>query len=136
MKIVCQKCKETKDSSEFHKNRRHKTGHHQRCKPCRVEDAGKRWREQKEKLSYENAGYRMKSVYGITMEEYEEMARDVDFSCEICGVRYDKSKRLCVDHDHETGEVRGLLCNSCNRGLGFLKDSSEILKKALAYLNP
>ncbi len=44
------------------------------------------------------------------------------------------SKGLCVDHDHKTGEIRGLLCDSCNNGLGRFKDNPEILASALSYL--
>lgn len=51
--------------------------------------------------------------------------------CEICGKHQDV---LRLDHDHSTGEMRGWLCTNCNRGLGYLKDSTEVLMKALAYL--
>jgi hypothetical protein len=74
--------------------------------------------------------------YGITPEEYREMLLSQDGRCAICGC-YETSKgrtRLAVDHQHDSGQVRGLLCNSCNAGLGFLKDNEQILENALAYL--
>lgn len=56
--------------------------------------------------------------------------------CFICGITQDKLKRgLCVDHDHKTGKIRGLLCSPCNFILGFAKDEIEILTNAVAYLN-
>jgi len=56
-------------------------------------------------------------TYGLTIEEVEEMARQQDNACAICL----KVKRLGVDHDHETGRVRGLLCWSCNLAVGWLE---------------
>lgn len=66
--------------------------------------------------------------YGITLEQAEEL---YSRGCEICG----SNKKLCIDHCHESGEVRGCLCDLCNRGLGFFRDSGDFLKKALVYLN-
>ena len=55
--------------------------------------------------------------------------------CAICGVpEYELPSRLYIDHDHETGKVRGLLCPSCNTGLGHLKDDPEVLLRACIYL--
>jgi hypothetical protein len=70
--------------------------------------------------------------YGITVEEYEVMAKMQDYGCAICGEFLDGT--LHVDHDHITGKVRGLLCNNCNNGLGRFKDNIEFLENAILYL--
>jgi hypothetical protein len=77
--------------------------------------------------------YALKKKYNITLEEYNSMAHSQENKCAICG---DISGKLCVDHDHKTGEVRGLLCTNCNTSLGKFKDSIEILKNAISYLTP
>ena len=71
--------------------------------------------------------------YGLSLEEFEHMAKQQDNKCLICGGP-GRNDLLCVDHDHITGQVRGLLCSNCNTGLGMFKDSIEVLKKALEYL--
>jgi hypothetical protein len=53
-------------------------------------------------------------------------------NCAICGIQL---KRACLDHDHKSGKIRGVLCFKCNSGLGHFEDSSTILLKALQYLN-
>lgn len=53
--------------------------------------------------------------------------------CAIC--KAPKGNKLCVDHDHRTGKVRGLLCSNCNAGLGMFKDSEDLLQSAKGYLN-
>lgn len=82
--------------------------------------------------------YLMKA-YGITYEEYLELFNKNSGRCYICnsdGFRIDPNQRLklAVDHCHETGVVRGMLCHNCNRGLGLFQDSPEFLKTAAAYL--
>lgn len=74
--------------------------------------------------------------YGITPEEYDKLYVAQDGKCAICEATRgsDTAEYLCVDHCHETGAIRGLLCNSCNRGIGNLKDSVQLVTKALAYL--
>ena len=72
--------------------------------------------------------YDLKRHYGITKEERDSLFKD---GCEVCG-SYDK---LCVDHDHNTGAVRGCLCSRCNTGLGMFNDSKRNLEKAIRYLN-
>jgi len=77
--------------------------------------------------------------YGIGVEEYEELFIKQDGKCAICGKpesRTVKGKvtRLAVEHDHETGKVRGLACHACNRMLGFSGDCPERLEAGAAYL--
>ena len=80
--------------------------------------------------------------YGLTMEEYQAMIDEQNGRCAICSqVPSPRRVRdgvwasgLVVDHNHETGIVRGLLCNGCNRAMGLFKDSSATLNAALAYM--
>jgi hypothetical protein len=74
--------------------------------------------------------------YKVTREIYEALLIAQDYKCKICGKIHEWTAygKLCVDHDHETGEVRGLLCTHCNRGLGAFKDDPELLNKAIQYV--
>jgi len=75
-------------------------------------------------------------IFGITLEDYNTMLEDQNGCCKICNVHYTKEKQaLSVDHCHTTQQIRGLLCNTCNRAIGLLKDSTETLQKAIEYLN-
>lgn len=74
--------------------------------------------------------------YGISEETYKVLEESQNFKCKICSkpkedLRYGV---LQVDHDHETGRVRGLLCNNCNTGLGHFKDNPTHLLRAIQYL--
>ena len=80
--------------------------------------------------------------YGITEEDWDEMLEAQGGVCAICGNEELKAHgrtgtqfRLSVDHDHQTGKVRGLLCIRCNRSLGLLGDDVEILRRAIVYLS-
>ena len=80
-------------------------------------------------------------VYGITEAEYEAMKKAQKNKCMICfseGFAIGNNghtEKLVVDHDHETGQVRHLLCHNCNRALGLLQDSVELVESAASYLN-
>lgn len=69
--------------------------------------------------------------YGIGSQEFNELARAQNGQCAICG---DAIEDLVVDHNHNTGAVRGLLCRSCNSGLGLFKDNLERLRGAVRYM--
>ncbi len=88
-----------------------------------------------EKLASKNLSgsfSRRKAKYGITRDEYETMALNQKGRCAICNEEPTESLR--VDHDHETGKVRALLCNNCNAGLGHFRDDPELLASAITYL--
>lgn len=79
-----------------------------------------------------------KRTYDITLSDWISIYVRQNGKCAICGLRAIDSKskgdKLCVDHDHTTGKVRGLLCSTCNSGLGMFKDSTKNLKNAIKYL--
>lgn len=79
----------------------------------------------------------LKLSYGLTIDEYDTMLLEQNSSCAICETTTPtgKWKVFAVDHDHTTGDVRGLLCNECNRGIGLLKDNASLLRKAADYLD-
>lgn len=76
----------------------------------------------------------LRNKYGITVEQYDEMFARQDGLCAICERPTKSGRLLSVDHDHETGRVRALLCQGCNRGLGFFSEDPESLRAAADYL--
>jgi hypothetical protein len=92
------------------------------------ERSNRKWRERNPTY------YRDKNLmdkYGITVEQYGYLLEAQEGKCAVCG---DEMRPPCVDHCHRSGKVRGLLCSSCNLGIGKLKDSSDVLAKAAAYV--
>ena len=101
--------------------------------PELVKARAQRWRDKnREEI---NAKRRFKE-YGITPEIFEELKVKQNNSCAICNTNKLSKNRdeLDIDHCHTTNKVRGLLCNSCNRGLGYFKDNPEALLNAIKYL--
>ena len=77
----------------------------------------------------------LKHHYGITLEQYEELLEEQDGKCKICGHEPQEGERaLDVDHCHDEGHIRGILCSSCNAGLGHFQDRPDLLLKAIEYL--
>ena len=96
-----------------------------------INSKAKKYRKENE--SYWNS--QLKYKFGITLEDYNSMFSEQNGCCKICNKHQtDFKARFCVDHDHETNIVRGLLCRSCNLLLGFANDSIENLYSAIDYL--
>ena len=80
----------------------------------------------------------LRSIYGISTEEYQKILISQKRVCAICGnkelTKEGVENNLCVDHNHLTGRVRGLLCRKCNSGIGMFRDNSELLFNAIRYL--
>ena len=142
---TCSKCKETKETAGFYKNKATKDGLHHECRECRLAfqrdpvniAAKKKWAKENEeqvKLTRKERYY--KNTYGISREEYDNMRVEQNHCCYICGMHEsdNHNKILYVDHDHDTGLVRKLLCSKCNHGLGLFNDSPWLLDKAAQYL--
>lgn len=131
MTKICTSCKEGKTLGEFHKNRNREDGRHDQCKECRKLFSV----NNKERLSEKDREYRLKNKFGLTVDEYDSLFETQQGCCAICGThQVNLSRRLAVDHCHNSGEVRGLLCPNCNTGIGNLRDSIELLQKGVKYL--
>ncbi len=77
----------------------------------------------------------LKDSFNMTVDDYMAMYEKQNGQCAICGSDQNGSrKNFCIDHDHETGKVRGLLCHNCNVSVGLMKDSPSLLRQAAAYL--
>ncbi len=77
----------------------------------------------------------LKRLYGITLNDYNIMLEKQNYRCAACNTdKPDGHGNFHTDHDHKTGQVRGLLCNGCNRALGFIDDSIDKLKGLIQYL--
>ena len=97
------------------------------CKPCARE-----YRARPE-VKRRKRDQQLLSQYGITREEHDQMREGQSDKCAICKEAFTKAPH--VDHCHAEGHVRGLLCNSCNVGLGHFRDNPTILQQAINYLN-
>jgi deoxycytidylate deaminase len=104
-----------------------------RRNPEKIAASAKRWREKdREKYLASHRTRSRKHLHGVTQEEYDAKLLAQAGLCAIC--RLPSKRSLAVDHNHDTEAIRGLLCDLCNRGLGLLRDSPEILQQALNYL--
>ena len=95
---------------------------------------------EKEKQRLWAMGSNLKTIYGITLDQYFALYEAQGGTCSLCPAKMSPvasgpANRLCVDHCHETGEIRGLLCKSCNTALGAFRDDPIRLQKAIDYLN-
>ena len=156
----CKTCKEDKSLELFGKLSRAKDGFNYECKPCLSKTLSyyrqKNLERTRERNRINSSEYRLnlpietkfqqsrysmlKKRYGITKETYDEMLNIQNGVCAGCGTEGNtvlgklEQKFLCVDHDHSTGKIRGLLCHSCNKALGLLQDNIETLKSLIRYL--
>lgn len=150
---TCKKCSLSKDDSLFEKGRRV-------CQDCRKNDRKLSYEANKDKYKvkardwlknnpekykeYQKTSrqnrkpkardYYLRNRFGITLEVFEQMSVEQNHVCKICGSKELTYKNLNVDHCHETGKIRGLLCTSCNTALGLFKDNIQNLTSAIRYL--
>src|SRR5882762_5639324 len=131
---TCLKCKTLKPLTDFQRHTHTRDRLRHECRGCTATY------QKSKRTDYRGAALRrhaLKKNFGITPAQYDQMFAEQKGRCAICKV--DKSGTehsafLCVDHDHETGDVRGLLCHQCNTGIGMLKDDPSLLRRAVKYL--
>lgn len=143
---ICSKCSQSKEETEFYIDRRYgrpKT----RCKQCEIahnrnwrktSPAYPAWRKRQKLTPLRTKQYNLKKSYGISLEEFEAMRVAQDDCCAACGrAGWPGGKHPgtpCVDHDHTTNRVRGLLCSHCNSAIGYADDEPARLRGMAAYL--
>jgi len=130
----CKICSVVKPFDDFVKRKNRPSGVQSYCKKCHNAKM-----KLKDRTEY-NRNFDLNKSYGIGIEDYNEMFAKQNGCCEICKthitqLNQTRKKHLCVDHDHETGKVRGLLCDKCNRGIGLLQDNKDIILNAYHYLS-
>lgn len=124
----CTFCGESRPLTDFSRQGKYRRS---RCKDCQMIE-NRSYRESVTPEQWER--YRAQKVeesYGLTRDQHIDLMLKQDNRCGICG---ELMLRNVVDHSHETGKVRGLLCHKCNTGLGKLGDNLDGLKKAIKYL--
>jgi hypothetical protein len=98
------------------------------CEACRIDDRSKPYR------SEYNLVYTLRQ-HGLTRADYDQMLAAQDGRCAICRSATTQGRgRWHIDHDHVTGQVRGLLCNNCNMGIGYFGDDPEVMTAAAKYV--
>ena len=124
---LCTKCNKTKEVTAFSESKSEKGYKQYRCKEC-----NKEYREGRKEII---KNYQLKHRFGLSLENYKELLKNQNNSCKICKIPCRTGKMLAVDHNHKTGNIRGLLCAYCNRALGLLNDDTQLLEEAIKYLN-
>lgn len=122
---VCRGCQLDKPLTDFHRDATISSGYKARCRVCVSGPRKKRHNPRRDRE------LKLIRRYGITIAEYNEMYVQQLGRCKICL----KNAKLVVDHCHQTGRVRGLLCDQCNTALGLFKDSKQSLESAISYLD-
>lgn len=134
---VCPSCTLSKPLSEFYVYNREVNGRSKKvtsgyCKTCTKSKAKQRKATMTVEQREREHRRKVLNVHGLSVDEYECRVAAQNGCCAICGKAVDGN--LCVDHCHETGGVRGLLCKPCNFGLGLFGDDPERLRRAADYL--
>lgn len=140
---TCNVCGETKPILEYYptkfksKEFPDKVYYHGKCKACFIKA------KQKDYTPEKGRDKNLRHLYGITLQEYNALLEKQNNRCAICKTTDPKGRKsgrggavevFYVDHDHETGNVRGLLCNICNRTIGYIGENSGVLEEMIKYL--
>jgi len=145
---VCSKCKQKKPLSEFWRDNARPDGRKSQCKKC-SSTYQKLPKALWKRRIYSRAHYAKHKnlrrcrdnahAHGMTVEEYDSFFAKRNYQCEVCGMTQEESYKLLnqtlsIDHCHETGENKGLLCNLCNPASGMLKDDPDLAFRLWRYL--
>jgi hypothetical protein len=124
----CTRCRKVKSIIEF--DEKSTDEHYKSCSKCLDYEREYKHRRNKEVTKKNKRTRDLKRLYNLSLEEYEKMVALQGGKCYIC----QRDKKLVVDHNHLTNKVRSLLCDKCNRGLGFFDEDIGFLIGAIEYL--
>ena len=136
---TCKICNQPKPLTEFYQTVRNGEpyGHHGKCKSCYIK------KQQKNYDPIKKRDENLKRLYGIGLNEYNNLLDNQNGKCAICGTTEPGGRKsgrggavdvFYVDHDHKTEKVRGLLFNVCNRTMGYVGENSGVLEEMIKYL--
>jgi len=142
--MKCCRCKKELPETEFYSHKTNMRGYQWECKLCRAEMQREYYQKNKDRILAYNREYnrthkkqlakydRVKRLkkYNLTPEQYDQMVEAQKGSCAICKIPIEKPD---IDHNHQTGKTRGVLCPRCNHGLGFV-ENKRFHETAEAYL--
>lgn len=131
---TCSKCGVLQPVKNFHKDAKRADGLKSNCKTCYSLFHKKYYEENLEKVKTKNKKMWLNKKYNMSIEQYEELKKQQNYKCAICFSELQEGFLSHVDHSHDTGQIRGILCRWCNTGLGNFLDSIENLEKAANYL--
>lgn len=137
---ICTKCNVNKPLENYYNSPTGKFGKNSWCKECEKIKRRNYVAKNPDLIRDRQLLGKRRSLYGLTQEQFEDIYKNQKGLCYICEEVLDLDRKGCdkrkcvVDHDHNTGEIRGLLCRLCNQGLGLFKDNNKILERAIMYL--
>lgn len=136
---ICALCKEEKSLNLFGKVKTYNglgVKYRSYCNPCRVVYNSANDKNHSERIVLSRRKIKLKSRYNITPEDYKSQLSLQLGQCSLCSIDLSKlnRKNIHLDHNHTTGKLRGILCSTCNSGLGMFKDKPDILRRALDYI--
>jgi len=129
----CTRCNQERSLSDFTFDRRRPRGRTSVCKQCETKRVKQYAERNREKVRTWYRRYQI-ARYGLTSEQYDVLWERQRGLCGICEDQLKPGRTTHIDHDHQTGHVRGLLCQRCNQALGLMRDKASLLIGAAMYL--
>lgn len=139
----CKKCFEKYRKKYFQENPNKRREYHKKWRDKNKEyviNKAKKYKKRNPiKIKFLNQRYWLKKAFNLTIEDYNNLLKNQGNKCAICKTKFKKLTeqnidRLCIDHNHKTEQIRGLLCTQCNLAIGNLKEKIQYFKNAIKYL--
>lgn len=125
---LCPQCKETNPQKFYYDSQGRRTNAY--CSDCHKAKSSQRYHSKTMMQKRANRA----SIYGLTPEQYLDLYNSQNGKCAICKKEPETKRGLAIDHNHETGKVRGLLCHHCNIGIGNFMENIDLMNDAIIYL--